>query len=97
MALAHTERVEGLIVQNAVGHNEGLGASWKTRRAFWTDRRANEGAVRENHPRLLVIWGKYDPSFDSGEPERYRKDVPDAEVHIVDAGHISLPESAGTA
>ena len=32
--------------------------------------------MREKQPRLLVIWGKYDLSFDLGEPERYRKDVP---------------------
>jgi pimeloyl-ACP methyl ester carboxylesterase len=31
-ALAHPERVEALIVQDAVAHNEGLGANWKTRR-----------------------------------------------------------------
>ena len=35
LALAHPDRIEALIVQNAVAHNEGLGASWKTRRAFW--------------------------------------------------------------
>jgi pimeloyl-ACP methyl ester carboxylesterase len=35
MALAHPDRIEALIVQNAVAHNEGLGAIWKTRRAFW--------------------------------------------------------------
>jgi hypothetical protein len=29
----------------------------------------------------------YELSFDPGEPERYRKDVPNAEVHIVDGGH----------
>ncbi len=29
MALAHPERVEALIVQDAVAHNEGLGANWK--------------------------------------------------------------------
>src|SRR6516164_6813445 len=34
MVLAHPERVQGLIVQNAVAHNEGLGAIWATRRAF---------------------------------------------------------------
>src|SRR5262245_33758184 len=34
MALAHPERVEALIVQDAVAHNEGLGATWKPRRAF---------------------------------------------------------------
>ena len=34
MTLAHPERVEALIVQDAVAHDEGLGANWKTRRAF---------------------------------------------------------------
>jgi pimeloyl-ACP methyl ester carboxylesterase len=32
MILAHPERVDRLIVQNAVSHNEGLGALWNTRR-----------------------------------------------------------------
>src|SRR5580698_10248598 len=31
MILAHPERVEALIVQDAVAHNEGLGANWKAR------------------------------------------------------------------
>jgi len=48
MALAHPDRVEALIVQDAVAHNEGLGTNWKTRRAFWADRAANEGALRTN-------------------------------------------------
>jgi hypothetical protein len=30
--------VHALIVQDAVAHNEGLGANWATRRAFWADR-----------------------------------------------------------
>ncbi len=157
MALAHPERVEALIVQDAVGHNEGLGVNWVTRRAFWADRAANEEklarqparrlqATKTRHvgddpntelydpdlwtdeyaflnapgqaqiqsdlfydyrtnvdaypkwqawmqktqPRLLVIWGKHDLSFDPGEPERYRKDVPNAEVHVLDAGHFAL-------
>jgi pimeloyl-ACP methyl ester carboxylesterase len=42
MVLARPDRVEGLIVQDAVAHNEGLGSNGKTRRAFWTDRVANE-------------------------------------------------------
>src|SRR5262249_22346243 len=41
-------RVQALIVQNAVAHNEGLGAIWATRRAFWADRPAHEQALREN-------------------------------------------------
>ena len=48
MALAHPERVQALIVQNAVAHNEGLGAIWATRRAFWADRSAHEKALRDN-------------------------------------------------
>src|SRR3977135_2006844 len=48
MALAHPDRIEALIVQDAVAHNEGLGANWKTRRAFWADRAANESTLRTN-------------------------------------------------
>src|SRR5712692_9225094 len=48
MVLAHPERVEALIVQDAVAHNEGLGANWKTRRAFWADRAAYETPLRTN-------------------------------------------------
>jgi pimeloyl-ACP methyl ester carboxylesterase len=48
MILAHPERVEALIVQDAVAHNEGLGANWKTRREFWADRAPNESALRTN-------------------------------------------------
>jgi pimeloyl-ACP methyl ester carboxylesterase len=38
----------------------------------------------------LVIWGKHDLSFDPGEPERYRKDVSNANVYVLDAGHFAL-------
>jgi pimeloyl-ACP methyl ester carboxylesterase len=50
--------------------------------------------MREKQPHLMVIWGKHDLSFDLGEPERYRKDVPNAEVHILDAGHFALDTKA---
>jgi pimeloyl-ACP methyl ester carboxylesterase len=50
--------------------------------------------MREKQPRLLVIWGKYESSFDPSEPERYRKDVQNAEVHIVDGGHFALDTAA---
>jgi pimeloyl-ACP methyl ester carboxylesterase len=160
MALAHPDRIEALIVQDAVAHNEGLGANWKTRRAFWSDRAANESALRrdllsleaararhvgndpdverhdpdlwtdefyflnrpgqaeiqsdlfydyrtnvdsypkwqkwmrERQPRLLVIWGRYEMSFDPSEPESYRNDVARAEIHIVDGGHFALDTAA---
>jgi pimeloyl-ACP methyl ester carboxylesterase len=48
MALTHPERAQALIVQDAVAHNEGLGANWATRRAFWADRPAYEEGLRKN-------------------------------------------------
>ena len=50
--------------------------------------------MRETHPRLLVLWGKYDPSFDLSEPEAYRRNVPNAEVYVLDAGHFALDTAA---
>src|ERR1700735_174739 len=50
--------------------------------------------MREKQPRLLVIWGKYESSFDPSEPESYRRDVPKAEIHIVDGGHFALDTAA---
>ncbi len=160
MILAHPERVESLIIQDAVAHNTGLGANWKARRAFWADRAANESVLRANllslqaarsrhvgddpnlerhdpdlwtdefyflsqpgqaeiqsdlfydyrtnvenypkwqawlrekQPRLLVVWGKYESSFDPSEPEAFRRDVPSAQVHIVDGGHFALDTAA---
>jgi pimeloyl-ACP methyl ester carboxylesterase len=50
--------------------------------------------LRKTQPRLLVIWGKYELSFDASEPEAYRRDVPQAEVHIMDGGHFALDTAA---
>jgi pimeloyl-ACP methyl ester carboxylesterase len=160
MALAHPERIQGLVVQNAVAHNEGLGPTWKLRRAFWEDRKTNEAGLRENllslattrtrhvgndpnlerydpdlwtdeyaflsqpvqadiqsdlfydyrtnvqsypkwqawlrerQPPLLVVWGRYDPSFQPTEPEAYRRDVPGARIQMLDAGHFALDTAA---
>jgi len=161
LAVDHPERLDALVVQNAVAHEDGLGPLWQTRRDFWADRETHEVALRENffsfaatrqrhlgtspneenydpdlwtdefaflsqpgqqdiqtdlfydyrtnvasypawqhwlrehRPPLLVIWGRYDPSFQVAEAEAYRRDVPDAEVHILDAGHFALDEQPG--
>src|SRR6204780_4339119 len=50
--------------------------------------------MREKQPRLLVMWGRYESSFDPSEPESYRRDVPKAEIHIVDGGHFALDTAA---
>jgi len=160
LAIAHPERVQSLIIQNAVAHQDGLGPLWATRRAFWADRAANESLLRANlisfastrqrhvgsdpetarydpdlwtdefaflsepgeeqiqtdlfydyrtnvasypawqawlrsrQPRLLVIWGKYDPSFQVAEAAAYKRDVKDAQVVVLDAGHFALYTNA---
>jgi len=161
MAVAQPEKVEAIIIQNAVSHEEGLSPLWAARRAFWQDRASHEAAfrksflsletsrnrhlgtsphleridpdtwtdefyflnqpgqadiqtdlffdyqnnlkaypvwqkwLRDHQPPLLVLWGRYDPSFLVAGAEAYRKDVPGAEVHILDAGHFALDEQAG--
>ena len=46
--------------------------------------------LRETQPRLLVIWGKYETSFDNSEPNSFRRDVPSAAIYFVDGGHFAL-------
>jgi pimeloyl-ACP methyl ester carboxylesterase len=158
LALAHPERINALIIQNAVAHDDGLGPLWETRRKYWADRAPNEAALRENflsfaatrqrhvgtnpnaetlnpdrwsdefaflnrpgqadiqsdlfydyrtnvasypiwqawlkkhQPPTLVVWGKYDPSFQVAEAEAYRRDVPNAEIHVLDGGHFALDD-----
>ena len=48
MALAHPEKVQAMIIQNAVSHGEGLSSLWAVRRAFWKDRAMHEADVRAN-------------------------------------------------
>nr|WP_314576885.1 alpha/beta hydrolase [uncultured Pseudomonas sp.] len=48
--------------------------------------------LKANRPPMLVMWGKYDPSFIVPGAMRYKDDVPAAEVHILDAGHFALDE-----
>lgn len=81
MVLLHTERIDGLIVQGAVAHNEGLGSNWKTRRAFWADRTANERALRENLFSLETRRTRHigdDPNI-----ERYDPDLWTDEFHFL--------------
>jgi len=53
--------------------------------------------LKRHHPPLLVLWGKYDPSFALPGAQAYKRDVPDAEVHILDAGHFALDEKVDEA
>ena len=158
LAIAHPERVQAFIIQNAVAHDDGLGPLWQTRREFWADRAGKEAGLRANflslastrqrhvgtnpdpetldpdrwtdefaflsrpgqdsiqldlfydyrtnvasypawdawlrqhQPATLVVWGKYDPSFLVAEAAAYQRDLPKAEVHVLDAGHFAAYE-----
>jgi pimeloyl-ACP methyl ester carboxylesterase len=48
MALTHPDRVDTLIVQDAVAHNEGLSVKWNASRAFWADCSSHEAGLRTN-------------------------------------------------
>jgi pimeloyl-ACP methyl ester carboxylesterase len=48
LALDHPERIQAMVIQNAVSHEEGLSSLWSVRRAFWQDRPAHEAEVRSN-------------------------------------------------
>ena len=52
------------------------------------------GVAAAHQPPLLVTWGGYDPSFETGEAAAYQRDVPDAVVHLLDGGHFALEERA---
>jgi pimeloyl-ACP methyl ester carboxylesterase len=48
--------------------------------------------LRQHKPATLVVWGRYDKAFIPPGAEAYRRDVPEAEVHLLDAGHFALDE-----
>jgi len=49
--------------------------------------------LKEWQPPLLVLWGKYEPSFAVAGAHAYQRDVPSAQVHILNAGHFALDEA----
>jgi pimeloyl-ACP methyl ester carboxylesterase len=52
--------------------------------------------LKAHQPPTLVIWGRYDPSFIVPGALAYRQDLPDAEIHILDAGHFATDEQVDT-
>ncbi|PYX79083.1 MAG: alpha/beta hydrolase [Acidobacteria bacterium] len=45
---------------------------------------------RAKRPPLLVVWGKNDPFFLPSGADAFRRDNPNAEVHLYDTGHFAL-------
>ena len=45
---------------------------------------------RTHQPPLLVTWGKNDQIFGAAGAEAYKRDLPNGEFHLLDAGHFAL-------
>lgn len=155
--LAHPNRVQALVIQNANAYVQGLGPKWKDIAQYWAapsahpevpagftslaaaqfrhnggsphperynpaiweeeyailsrvgepliqeallyDYRTNVAAypawqawLRQHKPPALVVWGRYDSAFIVPGAEAYKNDLPDAEIHILEAGHFALDE-----
>ena len=48
--------------------------------------------LRGHQPPTLVVWGEHDPSFVAPGAEAFKRDLPNAEIHLLDAGHFALDE-----
>ena len=47
---------------------------------------------RTSQPRMLIVWGKNDPFFTVEGAKVYQRDLPKAELHLLDTGHFALEE-----
>jgi pimeloyl-ACP methyl ester carboxylesterase len=48
---------------------------------------------RQRQPRMLILWGKNDPFFTVEGAKAYQRDLPNAELHLIDTGHFALEDS----
>ena len=47
---------------------------------------------RDYRPPTLIVWGRNDEIFGPKGAEAYLRDLPDAELHLLDTGHFALEE-----
>jgi pimeloyl-ACP methyl ester carboxylesterase len=50
---------------------------------------------RTHRPPLLATWGRNDPFFLPVGAEAFKRDIPDADVRLLDTGHFALETHAG--
>jgi pimeloyl-ACP methyl ester carboxylesterase len=50
---------------------------------------------RKHQPRTLIVWGQNDPFFIVPGAEAFLRDLPQAELHLIDGGHFLLEEHSG--
>ena len=48
---------------------------------------------RDKQPRTLIVWGQNDPFFTVAGAKAFLKDLPKAELHLLDSGHFAIEDS----
>jgi pimeloyl-ACP methyl ester carboxylesterase len=72
LATRQPDRLQALVIQNAVAHEDGLGPLWEARKAFWRDRSAHEQALRENFLSLAATRQRHvgsSPNISAYDPD----------------------------
>ncbi|KOX23451.1 hydrolase [Saccharothrix sp. NRRL B-16348] len=54
----------------------------------WFERQ--QAYLREHRPPTLIAWGPHDGYMPEGAARAYLRDLPDAELHLLDGGHWAL-------
>jgi pimeloyl-ACP methyl ester carboxylesterase len=49
---------------------------------------------RNKQPKTLIVWGKNDPFFTVEGAQAYLRDIPKAELLLLDTGHFALEDSS---
>jgi pimeloyl-ACP methyl ester carboxylesterase len=49
---------------------------------------------RDWQPRTLIVWGQNDPFFTAAGAQAFLRDLPKAELHLLDSGHFAIEDSA---
>jgi pimeloyl-ACP methyl ester carboxylesterase len=48
---------------------------------------------RTHQPPMLIVWGKNDPFFTVDGAQAFSRDLPNAELHLLDTGHFALEDN----
>jgi pimeloyl-ACP methyl ester carboxylesterase len=51
--------------------------------------------LRDHRPPTLIVWGPHDGYMPEASARAYLRDLPEAELHLLDAGHWALETSLG--
>jgi len=51
---------------------------------------------RNHQPPMLIVWGQNDPFFTVEGAKAYQRDLPNAELHLLDTGHFALEDESET-